>query len=337
MTMANPPSDNPHAYQDLYPIATDAEQMTDRPEKVKNITVHANDIAKYLPLVTEMSALDKVYLKRDDIIPEPSLSNLLSFIKLNRMSFAYKTRFGIDHTNSGMSMSYQITYDLEVKRRRLVAYHVPTVAILEAMGRPSSLDVTCFPGFYATCEHVDMTEVELFLDTSKIQPSEMPAQQELIKHATGMRYLAIHVMDPRVFDWCLGQSPQGRWLPKLRTLYLFGDKGEELFPAMENAIHGFRESPLDDVYVRLKSVAKFLNYAHVFSGWNLPWIRAIRFRVEGLGTLPYLGAFDCPQLEYLRTWGMECNFFCDPKGTSSDNNNSSKIFDPETGILPLAP
>ncbi|KAF9330704.1 hypothetical protein BG006_006348 [Podila minutissima] len=313
------------------------------PENVKNITLHVKDSAQYLPLATEMCALERVYLQRDETIPKPILDNLLSFIKLHRTSFPYKTQFGIDHTNNGSSIGHRSNRDPVVKHRRLVEYHESTVAILEAIGRPSFLDVTYFPGFYAACAHVDMAGLQRFIDKSKRQPSEVSAQQELIKNATGMHSLVIHVTDARLFDWCLGQSPQGPWLPKLRILGLVGDKGEELLPAMENAIHGFRESPLDEVFVQLKCVSRSLKYTHVFSGWNLPWIRRIRIRVDGLGTLPYLGAFDCPQLEYLHICGMECSVFFDSLGSSNnnddnvENNNSNRMFDLETGDWPMAP
>ncbi|KAG0096313.1 hypothetical protein BGZ93_004728 [Podila epicladia] len=314
------------------------------PENVKNITLHAKDSAQYLPLATELCALERVYLKRDESIPKPNLDSLLSFIKLQTASFPYKTQFGIDHTNNGSSIGHRSNYDPVVKHRRLVEYHMSTVAILEAVGRPSFLDVTFFPGFYAACAHVDMTGLQRFIDKSKRQPSEVSAQQELIKHATGMRALEIHVSDARLFDWCLGQSPQGSWLPKLKILTLAGDKGEELFPAMENAIHGFRESPLDEVFVQLKCTSQSPTYAHVFTGWDLPWIRSIRFRVDGLGTLPYLGAFDCPQLEYLHICGMECSVFYDPQSASFTNNDdniesnsSNKPINPETEVWPIAP
>ncbi|KAF9199601.1 hypothetical protein BGZ59_003867, partial [Podila verticillata] len=279
---------------------------------IATLNFHIADSHRYLQYADKLENLQKVYLQRDQSMPDKHLEDTKSFIVQNRTAFPGKRPLLLEFSYSWKtSDEWEDLTPLE-RRHRQIEFQKPLIMLYEAVGKPREIDVTDCPGFYDNCGNIDLESLEELDDQDLDRMTyEGPQQRAFLEKCHKLRVLKLGVGRPDMLSWLVEKKEDGtkqarsdHLLKNLKVLDLWSQKEAScILLALEDATIAFGKS-LREISVHSQPHRSEIPQEPPLRPpsigmWNLPFIRSIDISVLGQ-PLVHIGRFyQCPQLEVL--------------------------------------
>ncbi|KAF9432169.1 hypothetical protein BGZ76_011178, partial [Entomortierella beljakovae] len=208
-------------------------------------------------------------------------------------------------------------------RIQLLNYKKPIITILEAVKRPSMLEVDEIPNFYELAQNIETDRIiEISdCDDSRFEMGECEAMGKFLRRCINLRTLTIAADRPDAFSWAIqdGRATSGMALMKLENLKVTGGKViHEVIKSFNDAMIAFasslrcvtllsrcykelRDYPYETRNIWILRSLQLQRVASANSIGNFPKILPNLTRLEIYSDSSVnIGTFDnCPNLEWL--------------------------------------
>ncbi|KAG0057834.1 hypothetical protein BGZ83_000021 [Gryganskiella cystojenkinii] len=173
-------------------------------EFITYMSIHISQSHVLLPLASKMPRLCRLYLSRDEAMPDGHLRDLIAFIEQRQLAFPRKPRLilNFDH-------SWYIHYPGEsgprskAEREEWSRKQRPKIDLYKALRQPRDMNVDQIPDFYSQCEGIELDCLQEFSDEfiTRYDDGENPARAEFLKRCHALLSLNLAVGNPYILSW----------------------------------------------------------------------------------------------------------------------------------------
>lgn len=306
---------------------------------ILNIHFHLNDAHHYLASASKLSQLDEIFISRDKTVWPHVLDIAKNFFHDHREAFPHKRNLSLVFGPGWVSQDHHWLESVELQRRSLIEFERPRMELYNAIQYPRTIAVEESPCFYESCVDIDFSRLEGLRDDDdgRFACGKGPAQEQLLRQCTNLRWMTLAIDSPQQLAWMLPSASTAgvgsasgeistthlgqlqRPLAKLEKLALKSKRGSEILLHVANttmkALNGsahLRDFKLQGRHelAREDKGSEGLDLTAIVGGWNLPAVRSIMIDVRDLDNLHVNSWDQCPLLERLR-------IYCTPLSVTS--------------------
>lgn len=273
------------------------------PERFTFLQTDIADAHQLLPVADRLANLDHLLIYRSEFVPQQELECLVSLLQKHRAAFPHQRPPNVSGMGDWTRIQFSLPENIDTAWcNRVIRFQQSAIKIYEALGQPRYIDANEFPEFYTRCQHIDMSQLDIFYDKFKARsPNEGPLREAMLKSAVRLKSLSLWVTSDVLFSRL--HSPESPdVLPNLQILSLSTDDNPLMCRVLDDAMRECGRT-LRSIYVHggYRNELPRLIDTYTLGGWNLPCISTLDITLNGTGMLICLGAFNqCPFLTTIR-------------------------------------